>query len=80
MPHNLFWQLTQETASEMIKSLREAFNDLLDENHWMDNDTKTVAKEKANAMMERIGYPETLTNPAELTKEYLNVSCLTGEM
>lgn len=58
----------------MIKSLREAFNELLDENHWMDNDTKTVAKEKANAMMERIGYPETLTNPAELTKEYLNLN------
>ncbi|KAI5709965.1 hypothetical protein M8J76_016122 [Diaphorina citri] len=69
-----FNQESKETASEMIKSLREAFNELLDENHWMDNDTRSVAKEKANAMMERIGYPETLTNPVELTKEYLNLN------
>lgn len=39
----------------------------------MDEETKKVAQEKANAMNERIGYPEILTNSVELSKEYQNV-------
>ena len=58
----------------MIHTIREAFNELLEENHWMDDETKAVAKEKANAMNERIGYPELLTSPEELNKEYVQVS------
>ncbi|CAH1396574.1 unnamed protein product [Nezara viridula] len=66
-----FNQNSKETALEMIHTIREAFNELLEENHWMDNETRAVAKEKANAMNERIGYPELLTNPEELNKEYV---------
>nr|CAD7394954.1 unnamed protein product [Timema cristinae] len=62
---------TQETALEMIHTIREAFNELLAENHWMDDETRAVAKEKADAMNERIGYPELLTDPDELSKEYV---------
>lgn len=65
---------SKESALEMIHSIREAFNELLDENEWMDDETKKVAKEKANSMNERIGYPEILTDPIELSKEYSNVS------
>lgn len=68
-----FNQDSKETALEMIASIRSAFNELLEENHWMDDETRNVAKEKANAMNERIGYPEILTNPKELEKEYENV-------
>lgn len=57
----------------MIHTIREAFNELLAENVWMDDETRAVAKEKADAMNERIGYPELLTNPEELSKEYINV-------
>lgn len=57
----------------MIHNIRAAFNELIDENDWMDNETKHVAKEKANAMNERIGYSETLTNPVEVSKEYEKV-------
>lgn len=53
---------SKESALEMIHSIREAFNELLDENDWMDEDTRAVAKEKANSMNERIGYPDILTN------------------
>jgi neprilysin len=65
---------TQETALEMIHTIREAFNELLAENDWMDNETRAVAKEKADQMNERIGYPELLTNPKELSSEYIMVS------
>lgn len=59
---------------DMIQSIREAFNELLNENHWMDEQTRIVAKAKADAMKERIGYPEVLTDPDELEKEYTMVS------
>lgn len=61
---------SKEIAQEMILNIREAFNELLEENTWMDEETRQVAKEKANAMNERIGYPELLKNPFELSKEY----------
>lgn len=54
----------------MIYNIREAFNELLEENDWMDGQTKQVARDKANAMNERIGYPDLLTNSIELSKEY----------
>lgn len=65
---------SKESALEMIRSIREAFNELLDENEWMDDETRAVAKDKANSMNERIGYPDILTNATELSKEYSNVS------
>ncbi|KAG8184801.1 hypothetical protein JTE90_001499 [Oedothorax gibbosus] len=61
---------SKETAQEMILNIREAFNELLEENAWMDKETRQVARAKANAMNERIGYPDLLTNPVELSKEY----------
>lgn len=58
----------------MIQSIRDAFNELLNENHWMDDQTRIVAKEKADAMLEQIGYPDFLMDPEELEKEYTMVS------
>lgn len=69
-----FNQESKETALEMIHTIREAFNELLADNHWMDDETRAVAKEKADAMNERIGYPEILTDPIELEKEYINLT------
>lgn len=57
----------------MIHTIREAFNELLAENDWMDDETRAVAKEKADAMNERIGYPQLITNKEELLKEYTTV-------
>lgn len=57
----------------MIRTIREAFNELLAENHWMDDETRTVAKEKADTMNERIGYPKLVTDKEALCKEYEGV-------
>ncbi|XP_076160206.1 neprilysin-1 [Ptiloglossa arizonensis] len=62
---------SKETALEMIHSILEAFNELLAENQWMDDETRAVAKNKADSMNERIGYPEFLNDPVELSKEYV---------
>jgi len=67
---------SKETALEMIHNIRDAFNELLNLNDWMDDETREVAKEKANSINERIGYPELLTNSIELSKEYQSVSQL----
>ena len=64
----------QATALEMIHSIRAAFNELLEENEWMDIETRLVAKDKANSMNERIGYPEYITNRTRLEEEYRDVS------
>lgn len=64
---------SKEIALEMIHTIREAFNELLADIHWMDDETRAVAKEKADAMNERIGYPDILTNRTELQNEYINV-------
>lgn len=63
----------QETALEMIRTIREAFNELLAENHWMDDETRAMAKKKADSINERIGYPEFLKDPLELSTEYIMV-------
>lgn len=36
--------------------------------------SRLVAKDKANSMNERIGYPEYITNTTRLEEEYKNVS------
>ena len=59
---------------EMIHEIREAFNDLLEDNEWMDEETRKVAKDKADSMNERIGYPEYITNHTRLELEYKDVS------
>ncbi|TMW41837.1 hypothetical protein DOY81_013084, partial [Sarcophaga bullata] len=69
-----FNQNSKDTALEMIHTIREAFNELLSENHWMDDETRAVAKEKADTMNERIGYPEILTDAKELEKEFANLT------
>ena len=63
----------QATALEMIHDIREAFNELLEENDWMDMETRSVAEDKANGMTERIGYPEYITNKTRLEEEYNKV-------
>ena len=57
-------------ALEMIETLREAFIEILDELEWMDEETRAVARDKALAMNERIGYPELLTDADLLAQEY----------
>ena len=67
-------KILQATALEMIHDIRDAFNELLHENMWMDKETRLVAEDKANNMNERIGYPDYITNTTKLEQEYENVS------
>ncbi|XP_064610281.1 neprilysin-1-like [Liolophura sinensis] len=65
-----FKKESKDTALEMIHNLREAFDELLLDNDWMDDETRAVAREKAYAMNERIGYPEFILDRDELDELY----------
>ncbi|XP_072284421.1 phosphate-regulating neutral endopeptidase PHEX [Pyxicephalus adspersus] len=55
---------------EVIEGIRWAFIDMLEnENDWMDKETKEKAKEKAKAVMAKVGYPEFLMNVTYINEE-----------
>ncbi|KAK3095559.1 hypothetical protein FSP39_016105 [Pinctada imbricata] len=56
----------------MIKNLRAAFNELLSESEWMDDDTRGKAREKAKAVQEKIGYQDYILEDKELNRWYQN--------
>ncbi|VDN52138.1 unnamed protein product [Dracunculus medinensis] len=66
----------KKEALEMIANLREAFKELVTENDWMDEETKKVAVEKAEGMINNIGYPDFINNDTALDEHYerLNLS------
>lgn len=68
-----FDEEAKENANEMIHNIRNAFNELLREVEWMDQKTLIVAEEKANAIVERIGYPAYILNETILANMYDHV-------
>ncbi|GMR37645.1 hypothetical protein PMAYCL1PPCAC_07840 [Pristionchus mayeri] len=63
----------KKEAQAMIANIRASFASLVMENDWMDTDTKQIAIDKANAMVQLIGYPELITDPAKLDEKYQNI-------
>ncbi|NP_001191592.1 neutral endopeptidase [Aplysia californica] len=62
----------KDVALEMISGLQSAFNEIVDEVEWMDEETKVVAREKNDAIVSKIGYPEFVINSTRLTELYEN--------
>ncbi|KAK4004827.1 hypothetical protein OUZ56_006550 [Daphnia magna] len=59
-----------EEIKEMIVILKKSFKSLLSEASWMDSTTKTIAKEKVDAMIELVAYPTWLKNKTALENYY----------
>lgn len=68
-----FDEEAKATAMGMIHNIRDAFVELLAEVEWMDDGTKLVAKEKADAIQEKIGYPDYIMNDTALNMDYEGV-------
>ncbi|XP_060595469.1 neprilysin-4-like [Ruditapes philippinarum] len=62
----------KKNALEMVQDIRVAVNELLTEVEWMDEATKHLAKDKADAMAVKIGYPSYILNDTALDEEYKN--------
>ena len=58
----------------MIWEIKKAFEESLDQQAWMDEETRRSAREKANAIYDLIGYPKFIMDPKELDKVFNDVS------
>ncbi|XP_053378992.1 neprilysin-like [Mercenaria mercenaria] len=63
---------SKTAVHDMIGNIRNAFDELLDDLDWMDEPTKELAKEKADAIKEWIGYPDKILDVEKLNKLYEN--------
>ncbi|KAK3105380.1 hypothetical protein FSP39_023788 [Pinctada imbricata] len=57
-------------ASEMIKKIKHAFKSNLPHLDWMDAETRKAAIEKADAVVDMIGFPSYIQNVTRLNEEY----------
>ncbi|CAL4099551.1 unnamed protein product, partial [Meganyctiphanes norvegica] len=65
-----FSQQAKDEANEMVEDIRSAFEDILDVNEWMDEETKPKAVEKAEAISKFIAYPDWYGNNSALEHFY----------
>lgn len=65
-----FNKKTKPEAEKMIKLVTKAFRNGLEEAHWMDNQTRRKAEEKADMITNMIGYPGYIMNNTALEEKY----------
>uniref|UniRef100_A0A6J0SS69 Endothelin-converting enzyme 1 n=2 Tax=Pogona vitticeps TaxID=103695 RepID=A0A6J0SS69_9SAUR len=65
-----FAEDSKAVAEEMIWEIKKAFEESLDQQAWMDEETRRSAREKANAIYDLIGYPKFIMDPKELDKVF----------
>ena len=58
----------------MIQTLKKSFKSIIDDNHWMSDPSKVKAKGKADAINEKIGYPDFINDDKLLNEYYEDVS------
>ncbi|EEB19488.1 endothelin-converting enzyme, putative [Pediculus humanus corporis] len=65
-----FKEDSKKAALEMVRDIREEFNNILTNLNWMDSETKQKALEKAASMVTHIAYPDELLDVKKLEKFY----------
>lgn len=73
-----FDESSKNETIKMINSIKESFNETLYELDWLDESTKTYAREKAEAMQTAAGYPEYVRSEESLNKLYKDVQIVAG--
>ncbi|EPB75524.1 peptidase family M13 [Ancylostoma ceylanicum] len=69
-----FDQASKAVAQEMIADLREAFQNMILTNDWMDAKTKASALDKAKQMLQHIAYPDFILDNEKLDDYYSGAS------
>lgn len=62
----------QDTLA-MTHELQQTFREILNETHWLDDETKVLAESKVNRMSLKIGYPDYILNIDELNQKYADL-------
>lgn len=57
----------------MIEEIKDAFKNNLPHLEWMDSSTRQAAIDKANAVVDMIGFPKYILNASRLDEEYSEV-------
>ncbi len=66
----MIWTKLMVQVKEMVTNLKKAFKSMVIEDAWMDTETKVVANEKVDAMIEFVGYPQWIKNKTALEEYY----------
>nr|XP_027199994.1 endothelin-converting enzyme homolog isoform X2 [Dermatophagoides pteronyssinus] len=68
--HSAFRGESKNESKIMIKQIKDAFKEHLDNLTWMDRQTLELAMEKADAITDMIGFPDFILNEKKLNKRY----------
>lgn len=78
--HKYFGAEAKVDVENMIKKLRASMKELISSNTWMDEHTKTVAREKADYITPRIGYPDEVDLESKVNKKYEKITINSGDL
>lgn len=70
---NYFQKDSKTAALQMVNSIREEFEIVLNNVNWMDDETRQSALGKLKAMSAHIGYPDEIMDEARIEKQYENL-------
>ncbi|XP_060561809.1 endothelin-converting enzyme homolog isoform X3 [Ruditapes philippinarum] len=70
---------SKQKAEDMIEEVKTAFKNNLPSLRWMDDETRKAAVDKANSVIDMIGFPEYILNKTRLNKEYKNLKINASE-
>ncbi|XP_022241235.1 endothelin-converting enzyme homolog isoform X2 [Limulus polyphemus] len=66
-------------AENMINEIKKSFKDNMPLLDWMDAETRHLAKKKADAIIEMIGFPDFILSPDKLDEKYKGVTFMENE-
>lgn len=69
-----FFGDSKKLAKDIIGDIRAAFISNIGNQDWMDGKTQKVAVEKAEALIENVGYPDYIMNVEYMTQRYKEVT------
>lgn len=61
---------SKDQAEQMIDEIRNAFKENLKGLSWMDDETRLLAEEKADAISDMIGFPNYILDASQLDEKY----------
>uniref|UniRef100_A0A8W8MSH3 Endothelin-converting enzyme 1 n=2 Tax=Magallana gigas TaxID=29159 RepID=A0A8W8MSH3_MAGGI len=70
---------SKQRAESMVNEIKDAFKKNLPRLSWMDDETRQAARDKANAVIDLIGFPSYISNHTLLNEEYKDLEVSAGE-
>ncbi|XP_062578045.1 endothelin-converting enzyme homolog [Saccostrea cucullata] len=70
---------SKQKAEKMVNEVKDAFKKNLPNLSWMDDETRQAAKDKANSVIDLIGFPAYINNVSLLNEEYADLEVTSDE-